>query len=128
MCDMASKRIVGSPRGVFVETPGKMWAAILGVVLGVVWFVLCLPAFTGEALALLWALLVTSIVGVPALALLVIGSRRRRRVNAVLNLREVPGGVFVEVIDAQQRRHELVVSPDVAAGMVNVLSARTLRS
>lgn len=119
---MATKRIIGSPRGVFVEQPGNGWAAFFGILLGVLWLLLLLPALTGVPAWIVLAVIATGILGVPTFFLLRAGSRRRHRVTAILESRDVPGGTYLMVMDDHQRRHEVVADPAVAAGLANVLT------
>lgn len=124
------KRIVYSFGAPFIERRGSVWVALLSIVLGVAWVVAATPGFiTGDSDLLAFSLVTTLVLGVPAILLAAFkGSRRRYRVAAVVEAREVPGGIHVVVLDAKGRRHELVTAREVVERLVASLTGTVGRS
>jgi len=108
-------RIVESRRGVFVERPARPWARVAGLVLALFFALVSVASFTRRP----WAPLAVQIVVLLGLALLFWLDRagyafKRYRVKALVELRDVPEGTLIVVLDTHNARHEVITSPAIA--------------
>lgn len=116
-------------RGVYyVERGRRMWADVLSAVLFVLWVITALiPGLTG-ATGAGGVIFGTVILLVPALILSYGPSRPKRwKIAAVVDGRDVPGGVLLTVMDVRNQRHELIVDQAVAVDLAKSLEAATVR-
>lgn len=101
------KRITYTRSGWVVERVSRYGMALGAILLGVAWFIVCVPLMpSGRWWGLIF--LATLIFGIPAAILAAKSGRQRRRIIAVIDAREVAGGVLLRVVDERQVQHELV--------------------
>ncbi|WP_062311534.1 hypothetical protein [Demequina rhizosphaerae] len=118
------KRIVTSRGHYYVERPGSVGAVLGSIALGALWFVVVVPAFAvGTDRTLIFTMVATFVLGLPAYLLASRkGARQRSRVAAIIDAREVPGGVHLVVMDTANARHELVVTDGVVSDLERALT------
>ncbi|WP_430868997.1 hypothetical protein [Demequina aurantiaca] len=107
----------------YLEYKGKTWAKVLsGILLGIWVVLIVLPAVVGATDP--WSFLVGSMFLLPPAALLSFlpGRNWLRRVTAIIDGRDVPGGAWVAVMDSRNERHELVVEQGLAIDLARALS------
>ncbi|MCB2411777.1 hypothetical protein LGT39_02800 [Demequina sp. TTPB684] len=107
----------------YVERRGRTWAKVCSGILLVPWLLLTLlPLLAGYGFAPLDV--VWTLVWFTPAALLSFGPGRTKRheIIAMLDARDVAGGVLMTVMDARQVTHQLVVNGDASAAMASALS------
>jgi hypothetical protein len=116
-------RIVNARGGYYVERKSRFGMALGAVLLGIAWFVLAIPLFIGGSGGT--ALVLTVVLGIPAIVLAAKAARKRWKITAVIEARQVAGGVLVHVMDVRQVAHQLVTDEQTAQGLAHVLTGRT---
>lgn len=116
------KTIVNRKGGYYVNKRGSGVAAFFAIVIGVGCAVMSLPLFVaGSAYA--WPAFL--ILGLPTVLLAMLAARKRTRIIAVLDARQVAGGIMLRVMDKDRVTHDVLTDEATSQGLAHILTGRT---
>lgn len=117
------KRIVNRNGGYWIEKPQSTAAGVVVTITGLLWAVFGTTSLIAGTPG--GAVLATLIFGIPAMLIATLARTRRYRVAAVLDARQVAGGVWLNIMDDRNVRHEVVTDEATSQGVAYVLTGRT---